>query len=289
MVCTDITSLPFVLTLVDNNVAINKPEEVTNALLENSNIEGLGVDAQISFAVDWDFINSLVKGLIFSLLSPKVLLPIYTMFEALGKTGLDLINSYELFVKFFKKFVINLVSKVNALLIEELFELLKKDIKNLIQQVILDVSKEKTNKKLTMILKLTNILIAAAQFIDDWRKCKSVINEILRLLRAASTFITSSGAQQKLPLPLLFACELLDGFSESRAFLGVIEELQRIGVPTGPLPDGSPNLEMLSRFAQIKAVSEEDAENNKVQIAIGSLAITPAGVTIPASAFGKKF
>jgi hypothetical protein len=65
--------------------------------------------------------------------------------------------------------------------------------------------------------------------------------------------------------------------------------LEKIGVPTGPMPDGSPNLEVLSRFAQIKAVASEDAENNKIQVAIGSLAITPAGVTIPASAFGKKF
>ena len=277
------------LTLVDNNIAINKPEEVTNALLDNSNFEGLGIDAQIKFAVDYNFILSIVKGLIFSLLSPKVLLPIYIMFESLGKTGLELINSYELFVKFFKKFVINLASKVNALLIEELFELLKKDIKNLIQQVILDISKEKANKKLIMILKLTNLLIIAAELIGDWRKCKSVIDEILKLLRASSIVISSTGPQQKLPLPLLFACELLDGFSESRAFLGVIEELQKIGVPTGTLPDGSPNLEMLSRFAQIKAVAEEDAENNKVQIAVGSLTITPAGFTIPTDAFGKKF
>jgi hypothetical protein len=277
------------ITLIDNNVAINKPEEVTNALLNNSNIEGLGIDAQLQFAVDWNFINSLTKGLIFSLFSPKVLLPIYTMFTALGKTGLELINSYEIFIKFFKSFVVNVVSKVNALLVEELFELLKKDIKNLIQQIILDVAKERANKKLVMILKLTNLLIAAAQLIDDWRKCKSVINEILRLLRAASTFISSNGSSLKIPLPLLFAAELLDGFSESRAFLGVIEELEKIGVPTGPMPDGSPNLEVLSRFAQIKAVASEDAENNKIQVAIGSLAITPAGVTIPASAFGKKF
>jgi hypothetical protein len=38
----------------------------------------------------------------------------------------------------------------------------------------------------------------------------------------------------------------------------------------------------------MKAMSIEEAENGKVQIAIGPLAITPAGLTVPSSAFGKK-
>jgi hypothetical protein len=81
----------------------------------------------------------------------------------------------------------------------------------------------------------------------------------------------------------------MDGYSESRAFIGAIEELQKIGVPTGPMPDGSPNIEILSRLAQMKAMANEEAENGKIQVAIGPLAMTPAGVTVPASAFGKKF
>jgi hypothetical protein len=61
-----------------------------------------------------------------------------------------------------------------------------------------------------------------------------------------------------------------------------------MGIPTGPLPDGSPNLTVLSMFGQIKAVSSEEAENGKVQVALGPLSITPAGLTVPSSAFGKK-
>jgi hypothetical protein len=46
---------------------------------------------------------------------------------------------------------------------------------------------------------------------------------------------------------------------------------------------------MLSSFAQMKSSSTEDAQNGKVQIAIGPLTMTPAGLTVPANAFGKKF
>ncbi len=41
-------------------------------------------------------------------------------------------------------------------------------------------------------------------------------------------------------------------------------------------------------FSQLKASSNEENENGKVQVALGPLTITPAGFTVPASAFGKK-
>jgi hypothetical protein len=64
--------------------------------------------------------------------------------------------------------------------------------------------------------------------------------------------------------------------------------MQKLGIPTGDLPDGTPNLELLSRFAQIKGMSFEETENGKVQVALGPLTITPAGLTVPTSVFGKK-
>jgi hypothetical protein len=55
------------------------------------------------------------------------------------------------------------------------------------------------------------------------------------------------------------------------------------------MPDGSPNLTVLSIFSQLKASAAEEAENGKVQLAVPPLAMTPAGLTVPQSAFGKKF
>jgi hypothetical protein len=225
----------------------------------------------------------LAQGLIFALLTPKILLPIMTMLKAIGQNVSDGINSFQQFAKDFRKFVINLVSKVGSLFVQELFNLIKKDIQNLIQQVIMDLVKEKADKRITMILKLIQLLLLLAQLISDWRKCKSVIDELLQLLN-----IAASGWGGEVPLPLLFASQILDGYSETRAFIGTIEEMQKLGIPTGPMPDGSPNLNVLSKFAQMKAQAKEEAENGKVQIAIGALSTTPAGLTVPASAFGKK-
>jgi hypothetical protein len=266
------------LKFVKDEDFVDAADNLTNVLANNPEW-GLTINAQA--AVDLNFVKLIAQGLISALLSPKILLPIFTMLKALGQNISDIINSFVEFIKQFKKFAINLISKIGALFVEELFNLIKKDIQRLLQVIITDIIREKMDKRLIIILKLISLLLLVAKFISDWRKCKSVIDELLGLLN----LLTTPGFD--IPLPLLFATQLLDGYSESRAFMGTIEELQKMGVPTGSMPDGSPNLDVLSKFAQMKAMAKEEAENGKVQIALGILSVTPAG-TIPTSAYGKK-
>ena len=42
--------------------------------------------------------------------------------------------------------------------------------------------------------------------------------------------------------------------------------MQKIGIPTGPMPDGSPNLQVLSMFSQLKASAMEEASNGKTPV-----------------------
>jgi len=270
------------LRRVPDNDLVDAADSITRTLTNNPEWYGLAITGNIQAAVDFNFVKLIAQGLVSALLSPKVLLPIFTMLKAIGQTLIDEIKNYVDFVKQFKRFFINIVSKIGAIFVQELFELIKKDIKNLIQQVIRDLVKEKSDKRLIIILKLIQILIAVAEFISDWRKCKSVVDELLWLLK-----IATSGFGGEIPLPLLFGSRLLDGFSETRAFIGTISELQKLGIPTGALPDGTPNLGILSILGQLKATANEQAENGKVQIAIPPLTITPAGISLPSNAFGK--
>jgi hypothetical protein len=270
------------LRFIPDNDLVNAADQITESLTNNPEWGGLGITGNIQAAVDLNFVKLIAQGLVSALLSPKVLLPIFIMLKAIGQTLTDSINNFVDFIKQFKKFFINIASKIGAIFVQELFSLIKKDIKNLIQQVIRDLAREKADKRIIIILKLIQILILIAEFVSDWRKCKSVVDELLWLLKIATT-----GFGNEIPLPLLFGARLLDGYSETRAFIGTIEELQKLGIDTGPLPDGSPNLGILSILGQLKAVANENAENGKLQIAIPPLTITPAGISLPANAFGK--
>jgi len=277
------------LLFVNDDEVVNSIDTILNNIINNPNWNGLAIRGNVDVAINLNFVKLIIQGLISGLLSAKILLPIFIMLKSLGQTFMDEIKSFMDFVKKFKKFVIEFVSKIQAIFVEELFKIVKKDIVNLIQAVVKDLAKEKADKRLVMILKLIQLIIIIANFISDWRKCKSVIDEIRQLLMVLTSGIIPGGGGGGIPLPLLFGSQLLAGYSESRAFIGTIEEMQKIGAPTGPMPDGSPNLELLSRFSQLKASAREDTENNKIQIAVGPLTITPAGVTLPATAWGKKF
>lgn len=263
---------------------VSAADNLTQILASNPEW-GFGIRADVLSSLNLGFIKLITQGIVTSLLTPKVILPIYLMLKAIGQEVSDSIKGLVDFVKRYKTFVINYVSRVGAIFVEELFLLISRDISKLIQIVISDIIIERNSKRVSMILKLVQLLLIVSSLISDWRKCRSVVDELLLLLNLATT---SGGFGSQIPLPLLFASQLLDGYSESRAFIGTIEELQKIGVPTGPLPDGSPNLDVLSKFAQMKAMAKEDSDNNKVQVAVGPLTITPAGFTIPSSAYGKK-
>ena len=272
------------LNFVEGRDLDKAADSLSDILAQNPAWKGLAINGNIKAAIDLNFIKLITQGLVFALLGPKVLLPIFTMLKAIGKELCGNINGFVDLLICFKEFMKELISKIGSLFIKELFKLIKRDILNLIQAVIKDLSKELKDKRIIMILKLVQLILVVAQFVRDWRECKSVVDEILWLLN-----IALSGWGSQIPLPLLYASQLLDGFSATRAYIGTIEELQKIGVPTGPMPDGSPNLTVLSMLSQLKAQVTEEAENGKVQIALPPLTITPAGLTVPQSAFGKKF
>lgn len=276
------------INLVPDNEAINAANQVTTTLTENPDWDGFGLTGNAKPTIDGNFVKLMAQGLVLSLLSPKVLLPIYTMLISLGNQTLGTIKSFEDFSKNFKRFLVNLISKIGAIFVQELFDVIKRDIKQLVQTVISDIAKEKKNKIVTIILKLIQLLLIVFDFVSDWRKCKSVVDELLSLLSVGSSVAgdIASIFTSRVPLPLLFASEFLGGYSESRAFIGTIEEFQKLGIPTGALPDGSPNLTILSFFGMMKAMESEKNQNGKVQIASGPYVVTPAGLTIPKDDFG---
>jgi len=254
-------------------------DNASSAVVNASNDNGFGI--KINF--DLSLLKNLPKSILFALLSPKVLLPIMVMLKSLGSTIGDLVKSLMDFVKKFFRMVSQIMSQIGAIFIQELFNIIKKDIQNLIQAIILDVTKETSQTRLRIILRLIEIILTVARLIKDWRECKGVVDEILQLLK-----IAISGFGDTVPKPLLIATKLLSGYSASRAFVNSIEEYQKVGLPTGPMPDGSPNLGLASLFSQLKANKKEEDENSKVEGITGYGTWVPGGIVMPMNLSGKK-
>jgi hypothetical protein len=143
-----------------------------------------------------------------------------------------------------------------------LFEILKKDIINLVSSIIQDVSKSRIEKKYTMILRLIQIALVVSQLLDDYRKCKSLLDNILQLLNLVGQTL---GLRREIPLPLLALSGLLPGISPEKMTINGIEILQSLGLPTGTLPDGSPNLTLQFLLGSNKGITKNIAEDGKIE------------------------
>jgi hypothetical protein len=60
----------------------------------------------------------------------------------------------------------------------------------------------------------------------------------------------------------------LPGTDPNRSTINTIEFLQELGIPTGTLPDGSPNLMVLYNLATNKGADKENSENGKVEVTL---------------------
>jgi hypothetical protein len=256
-----------------------------------------------SVSINTNVIKKIPLAVAASVLSPKVLLPLYTLLSVvqsgatytynqavtsantatnnvnttianagnaganIGQAGSNIVTNGMDFLKIYKTFSIQVISKVNAEFLRVLFELLKKDIVNLTNSIISDLSKSQLTKKYAMILRLIQIALIVAQLISDYRKCKNLLDNILLLLN----LIGQSVGGQTIPLPLLALSGALPGISAEQMTINTIQTLQGLGVPTGALPDGSPNLMLQFNLAANKGIVSNITEEGKIEV------ITAAG------------
>lgn len=233
-----------------------------------------------SMSINTQALKKLPLAIASAILSPKVLLPIFCLMAAtqnqasftynqtvtsantatsatVSSTN-NIITDGSDFLRKWKTFSIGLITRINAEFLKTLFDILKKDILLLLNVIVRDVARTQALKKYAIILRLIEVSIVVARLINDYRRCKSLLGNILYLLN-----LINSRPQSDIPLPLLAAAKFLPGFSPQRATINVIEELQQLGIPTGTLPDGSPNLMLLYNLASNKGFDKE-RRNEKI-------------------------
>lgn len=237
-----------------------------------------------SASIDKNVIKKIALAVVAGILTPKNLLPVFTLLSVIqsgatytynqavtsgntiiqsgntiGQQGSNIITDGADFLKKWKTFSIEVTSKLNEVFIRTLFEILKRDILNLIAEIVKDMEKEKALKKYAIILRLIGLTLAIAQLVKDYRKCKPLLEDILAILN----LINGLGGP-KIPFSLLALAPLLPGTTPQGAFINVIEELQGLGIPTGTLPDGSPNLMLLYNLATHRGIHTDENNNGYV-------------------------
>jgi hypothetical protein len=217
-------------------------------------------------------LKNFAASLSISMLTPKTLLPLMIMVKVLKKNFDDRLYTAVEFLKNFKELMTCIVTRVGAIFTKIMFNLIKKDLKGFLRAVLSDWKGDQGKLIYLAIIALVGVVKTASAFVKDFRRCKSIIDGILSLLK-----LLNAVRRQFVPAPLLLLSELLPGFSVNRAFLNHITSLQKMGIPTGPLPDGSPNLMLMRDFSMMEAFNKEQVQNGKIEGVFSFQQIAPTG------------
>jgi hypothetical protein len=235
-----------------------------------------------------NFIISLPKALVMSILSAKIFLPIIILYK-IFKTGLTnvYLNSKELAKKFYKA-IGAIIKDLFWLFIKEFWRLIKVDLLAFIQSIVQRIIKNKYKRYLLIITSLIALLKKALE--SEINNCYDLFQTILSTIEAA----LSQKAPISIPSILLLFSDSLPGFSQDRAFMNIMNKLESAGVPTGPLYGDSNDIGNVVKSVVDGYTEEEDA-NSFIKIVLkgGTLPGPPlaGGAVIPPgliTGVGKK-
>jgi hypothetical protein len=224
--------------------------------------------------INTEYLKIIPIAIVYSLLSPKHLFPLFVMKKSLGDSLSDDIDSLEDFMVLYKKYLINLTSKILAIFTEELVKEIKKSINRLVQDLVNQELNElitKRGKTVQSVLLLINASLTVLNAVSDYRRCKSIIDELQRLLQIGIRLSTLQGAQ--IPPLINYFAFLKPGMTSTSILRRTIERMDEVGVPTGDLPDGSPNKSIIIKKGEYESILDEIAENGKVSVAVSTVEV----------------
>ena len=269
------------------NGKVDKFIESINQLTENNDWRLLlPTDLNINLTIKEDIIRIIPKAIMLSILTPKTLMGVMIGVKVLGNNAGDLVEDFSSFLQNFRKMIINIMSRIGSIFVEELFKLLKKNLKLLVEVLLTEIVRESKDRRLKIISGVVFILLQLSSFVRDFRECRSVIDEILKTLNLGLAALGGG-----IPTFVLASTSILGGFSPTRAMSNVIEELQKQGIPTGDMPSGAPNLGIISMVSQIVGTYDEQLANGKTEVYIPPLSVVAlgGGTTLPNKGIGKSY
>ena len=197
--------------------------------------------------------------LVLALMSTKVILPMVLVAVIVNNTTLLAANPAE-FLKLFKRVFIRICRAILKEVLKIVFKILKQFLIKLLIIYIKMLLATQKGKRIKMILSLIAALLPFIADLNNAKNCKEILMIIMKMIAATGIDIPFSPP----PKFLQFAAMARSGTNSLRTFEKLTVKLENLGIPTGDMPDGTPNLFMLSQFALADAMDEEETINGVI-------------------------
>ena len=213
-----------------------------------------------------------------ALMSTKVILPIILVAKIVNNNTLLAASPAE-FAKLFKRVFVRICRAILGEVVKIIFKILKQFLTKLLILYVKMLMSRMMGKRMKMILSLINALLPFINQLQNAQNCKEILMIILRMIEA-------TGIDVPFPPPpkfLQFAAMTRRGTNPLSTFNKLVDKLESLGIHTGDMPDGSPNLWLLGKYAEIEAMDEEKTIHGVVHSTLFPTIATgpPGAVVVP--------
>lgn len=233
-----------------------------------------------------NFIISLPKALVMSVLTPKVFLPvviIYKMYKSITTQVLQVKDMMKKLYKLFSKVIKDLFWKF----IQEYWRRLKIELLKFVKELIAEILKSKYKRYVTILTAIFNLLKKVS--ISGINNCDNLFDAISKTLE---TVLASKGGFN-IPGFLLGFSDNLPGFSKEGALLNAIQRMESLGIPTGPIYNEDNNIPKIMKslldgfFEELDKNSFVKAANKETTIPtpVGPIIIPPGIINVSGKLF----
>ncbi len=184
------------------------------------------------------FILNLPKALIGALITPKYFLPIVLVYKAIVLGGQNVVKTAKEVMKVFWRLFNDVITKLLWKFITEFWKRVKRDLMIFLADIAARILKNRSKRFRRMLLALIAILTKIIQ--DGIGNCKDLYDLINKAIDLALSGIGGGFASMGISSFLLPFFLQKPGFSEDRAAINAVEELERNGVTTSAI-FGQPN------------------------------------------------
>ena len=257
---------------LDDNLITSDPTFLAENMLDSlaDNPEWKARVPNTSVVINKEFFNIIINSIMNSILSPKHILPLVVM-EKILKTNYSEAESIDRFVAIYKKFLLNLVSKISAIFVEELVKQIRKNFRRIVQDIVNGQIQEllsRKKKNVAAILASINVALTLASANTDFRRCQSVLDELDRLLNLATYLLRRPQTANTISPVWNSLARTKTGMTTASLMSRYIQFLEDNGINTSDAPDGSPNRGLFAQQSVFDSMLDEIAENGKVSVAL---------------------
>ena len=227
-------------------------------------------DYQLS--INLGFILNIPKAIVMSIISPKMFLPIVTIYKLFTPNiTIDTNITAAEIMKRLKKLFKCVITELFWKFLRELWKKLKADLKNFLQRIIRRILREKLKRYYIVVMALISLLKKIIE--NGLDNCADLFAAIGAAIDGA---LDSSGVGS-LPNALLLMADKLPGFSAVKTHMESVEKMKASGVFTGDV-NGEPNYLMAAFLANTTSMADNIAKTPFISTnkgMVGSSALGP--------------